>query len=131
VLEHAVPDEPCLLEGDDLLLERALGNLVHNAIHHHRSADGSEGHVALVLSRTRTELSLRVVDDGAGLDEPALRTLVSCARGDTPAVEHPARGRSHGFGMDVVRRVAALHELELRVERGESGGLSVTLSRRL
>jgi hypothetical protein len=33
--------------------------------------------------------------------------------------------------MDVVRRVAALHELELRVERGESGGLSVTLSRRL
>jgi len=131
VLEHAIPDEPCLLEGDDLLLERALGNLVHNAIRHHRSADGSEGHVALVLSRTRTELSLRVVDDGAGLDEPALRTLVSCARGDTPAVEHPARGRSHGFGMDVVRRVAALHELELRVERGESGGLSVTLSRRL
>jgi signal transduction histidine kinase len=127
VLEHAVPDDPCPFEGDDLLLERALGHLVHNAIRHHRAADGTEGHVALVLSVTRGALSIRVVDDGAGLDEASLRTLVASARGEVGDAD-ASRTRKHGFGMDVVRRVASLHGLELVVERAESGGLSVTLS---
>jgi signal transduction histidine kinase len=83
--------------------------------------------VALVLSVTRGALSIRVVDDGAGLDEASLRTLVASARGEVGDAD-ASRTRKHGFGMDVVRRVASLHGLELVVERAESGGLSVTLS---
>jgi signal transduction histidine kinase len=125
-LEHAVPDDAVPFEGDDLLLERALGNLVHNAIRHHRSRDGAEGHVALVLSKGTAERgpSLRVLDDGAGLDDATLRALAT----DAPS-DDAARTRSHGFGMDVVRRVAALHGLAVVVERAEEGGLSVTLAR--
>jgi signal transduction histidine kinase len=126
-LEHAVPDDPCPFEGDDLLLERALGNLVHNAIRHHRVSESGEGHVALVLSVARGEVSVRVVDDGAGLDDASLRALSATAHGEASDAD-PSRTRKHGFGMDVVRRVASLHGLTLAVERAESGGLSVTLS---
>ena len=131
-LEHAVPDAPCTIEGDDLLLERALGNLVHNAIRHHTARDGSEGHVALVLARDEHAITLRVVDDGAALDDATLRALLESARGDgTREQEDAVRTRRHGFGMDVVRRVASLHDLALEVARADEGGLSVTLSRRI
>ncbi|MBN8611068.1 MAG: HAMP domain-containing histidine kinase, partial [Deltaproteobacteria bacterium] len=131
-LEHAVPDVPCTMEGDDLLLERALGNLVHNAIRHHAARDGSsEGHVALVLSRDEHAITLHVVDDGAALDDATLRSLLASARGDgTRDQEDAVRTRRHGFGMDVVRRVASLHDFALEVARADEGGLSVTLSRR-
>ncbi|GAB4212751.1 MAG: hypothetical protein OHK0013_35870 [Sandaracinaceae bacterium] len=120
-LAHAVPDEPVPFEGDDLLLERALGNLVHNAIRHHRARQGvSGGHVALVL---REGPHLRVLDDGAALDDDTLAVLAA----EAPAAD-AARTRRHGFGMDVVRRVAALHGLRLSVARAEEGGLSVVLA---
>jgi signal transduction histidine kinase len=120
-LEHAVPDAPVPFEGDDLLLERALGNLVHNAIRHHRRRDGAEqGHVALVLGQGPR---IQVLDDGAGLDDAALRALASDAHGPDAA-----RTRGHGFGIDVVRRVAALHDLRVTIARADEGGLSVTLS---
>lgn len=129
-LEHAVPDERVALEGDDLLLERALGNLVHNAIRHHKAREASEGHVALVLSRDRDGFSIRVIDDGTGLDEGTLRALATSARGEgTSESDDVVRTRRHGFGMDVVRRVAALHGLSLAVARAEEGGLCVTLSK--
>lgn len=136
-LEHAVPDAPCRIEGDDLLLERALGNLVHNAIRHHRAQGEGEGHVALVLSgggglgeRGEGALRVQVIDDGAGLDDATLARLRASAAGESPAESEDAvRTRRHGFGMDVVRRVAALHGMDLHIERAEEGGLSVTLSR--
>lgn len=130
-LEHAVPDAPCTIDGDDLLLERALGNLVHNAIRHHKLRDGGEGHVALVLAVEDHGLTIRVVDDGTGLDDATLRSLVSSARGEGVAeAEDAVRTRRHGFGMDVVRRVASLHDFTLEVSRAEEGGLSVLLTRR-
>lgn len=121
-LEHAVPDGPVRFEGDDLLLERALGNLVHNAIRHHRAREGGEGHVALTLTGASRSV-IRVLDDGIGPDDATLREM------QAPSDErNDARTRTHGFGMDVVRRVAALHGLELRIARGGESGLEVTLS---
>ncbi|MFO0708523.1 MAG: HAMP domain-containing sensor histidine kinase [Sandaracinus sp.] len=128
VLEHAVSEAPCPLEADDLWLERALGNLVHNAIRHHTTREGSEGHVALVLAQRDGAFEVRVIDDGRGLDDVALRALAEGAEGAHAASDDAARTRKHGFGMDVVRRVAAVHGLSLRVARADEGGLSVTLS---
>jgi len=122
-LEHAVPDGPVRLDADDLLLERALGNLVHNANRHPAPPEGGEGHVVLTLTGASRPV-IRVFDDGVGPDDATLR-----------AMQHPsdekdeARTRTHGFGMDVVRRVAVLHGLDLRIERGALGGLEVMLGR--
>jgi hypothetical protein len=45
-LDFAVPDEPTLALGDVTLLERALSNVVHNAVRYNDAG----GHVAVVLS---------------------------------------------------------------------------------
>jgi signal transduction histidine kinase len=117
-LDHAVPDAPVTIDGDDLLLERALGNLVHNAIRHRKG--GPDGHVAIVLANDARGVRLRVLDDGT---PPSAEVL---ARLREPTVD-AARTRGHGFGLDVVRRVAALHGLTLSFAPAESGGLEVTL----
>ncbi len=132
-LDFAVPDAPCELEGDDLLLERALGNLVHNAIRHHAGRAPGEGHVAIVLSERAIEgearvVELRVLDDGRGLDDATLALLAARARGEAEdASTSASRTRSVGYGLDVVRRVAALSGLRLEVERAEEGGLLARL----
>ncbi len=121
-LEHAVPDGPVRFEADDLLLERALGNLVHNAIRHHRAREGGEGHVVLTLTGASRPV-IRVFDDGLGPDDATLRAM------QLPSEDKDeARTRTHGFGMDVVRRVAALHDLEVQIARGSAGGVEVVLA---
>ena len=115
-LERAVPERAVMIVGDDLLLERALSNLVHNAIRHHRAREG-EGHVAVVLDVEAGRFRLRVEDDG-GLDDSGLARL---REGDGKS-----QGGRAGLGLRIVRRVAAAHGLELRFARGEAG-LAVTL----
>lgn len=51
-LDHAVPEHAVHVVGDEILLERALGNLISNAIFHpHRTAtaDTPKGRIAVVL----------------------------------------------------------------------------------
>jgi len=119
-LEHAVPAQPVPFEGDGLLLERALGNLVHNALRHPRREGRTGGHVAVVLTASGGGFALRVLDDGDGMTDAGLEALRS-------GVPTDARTRTVGFGLDVVRRVADLHGLRLDVEHGQDGGLTFTL----
>ena len=107
-------------QGDGLLLERALGNLVHNALWHPRREGRTGGHVAVVLTASGGGFALRVLDDGDGVSDAGLEEL---RRG----VPTDARTRTVGFGLDVVRRVADLHGLRLDVEHGQDGGLTFTL----
>lgn len=122
-LDFATPDAPVMASGDDILVERAIGNLVHNAIRHHGKSDvGAPGHVALVLAREGEEFVVRVLDDGAGVDDALVARLE--ASDDVP---DPRRARSPGLGLRIVRRIAKAHGFTLRFARGEAGGLEVTL----
>ncbi len=123
-LDFAVPEERLETRGDETLLERAIGNLVHNAIRHaERSTTGpgedSSGHVALILERTGDRFRVTVADDGANVDD-ALAAQLAVGTPDSPA-----RTRGRGLGLRIVRRVAELHGLTLRFEA--EGGLRVTL----
>jgi len=124
-LAHSVPDAAVMANVDELLLERALGNLVYNAIRHHRLAEGQqEGHVALLLSTQGTRFQLRVLDDGAnGAKEAArIQSLLEGANEDAKA-----RTRTHGFGMEVVRKVGLAHDLTLKATPSEDGGLEIVM----
>ena len=116
-LAAALPDEEVFLDGDELLLERAISNLVHNAIRHR--AEGP-GHVAVVLRAS--PLALTVKGDGAPIDEVSLAALQA---GHTPL--DAARTRGRGLGLCIVRQVAARHGLALVFERSAEGSLEVSL----
>ena len=121
-LASALPDAPAMIEGDELLLERAIANLVHNAIRH-RATSSERGHVAVIVSRTPLRLTIK--SDGTAIDESALASLRA---GTVPP--DVARTRGRGLGLSIVRKVAALHDLEIGFDRGEGGSLEVTLERR-
>lgn len=119
-LEFAVPRNEVMLQGDVTLLERALGNVVHNAIRYNDQADrGEQGHVAIVLEADRLE----VLDDGPGM-AAAERALVTEPRFRGGA----ARTRNvvgRGLGLAIVREVADQHGLTLTFQPNEPRGLIV------
>jgi signal transduction histidine kinase len=88
-----------VVQVDRLLVERALANLVGNAIRH--SPRG--GSVELRARLDGTRLRLRVSDQGPGL-AAAQREAIS--RGHTAAV---GDARGVGLGLQFVQRVAARH----------------------
>jgi signal transduction histidine kinase len=122
-LEYAVPDQPALTLGDVTLLERALSNVVHNAIRYNEA----DGHVAVVLACRAGRFSLRVSDDGPGLDAEDLPRLTERGyRGNVARTRHP---HGMGLGLHITADVVAQHGFALQLKRpdGEAQGLEVLI----
>lgn len=103
--------------GDAQQIERAVANLVENAVRY-----GSR--VAVMLREEATRLVIEVSDDGPGIPhEDRQRLLEPFMRGDE------ARGRidSEGFGLglSIVHAIVASHGGELTLEDNEPTGLRV------
>ncbi len=98
VASHA-PDTPVWVACSPTLAERAIGNLVQNAVQHQRG----EGHVAIVLQvdEAKGTFSLVVDDDGPGLPED-LAASMDIESFHTDA----ARQRGPGLGMVIAAEVA-------------------------
>jgi two-component system sensor histidine kinase QseC len=104
------------LRGDENLLAVMLRNLVDNAVRY--SPEGA--HVEIVFGRDRVS----VQDDGPGVSAEALPRL-----GDR-FYRPPGQDQAgSGLGLSIVRRIAALHGLVLRLDSRPGGGLRVELAR--
>ncbi|HET9956745.1 MAG TPA: HAMP domain-containing sensor histidine kinase [Polyangiaceae bacterium] len=121
-IEFAVPDEAIAMAGDITLIEQAVSNVVYNAVRHNRPG----GHVAVILEPLpRDGFSLRVLDDGPGI--PAEELSLVIARGFRRGRARTRGVDGSGLGLDITRRVAELHQLELSFKASEAGGLEVIL----
>ncbi len=119
-LDHAVPETPVHVTGDDTLIEQAVSNVIYNAVRY--NARG--GHVAVVLEREPgATFRLRVLDDGPGIPEHELpRIMERRVRGDAARTRGPG---GHGLGLNIAWRVTVLHGWRLELGRSEYGGLQV------
>lgn len=115
-LAVGLPERPAFIEGDLTLLERALSNLVYNAIHYNRPG----GHVAVVLEMG-AHFVLSVLDDGPGIPADEMGQLVQRGFRGNQARSRGSRG--HGLGLHITHEVAKMHGFELRLERPPEGGL--------
>jgi CheY-like chemotaxis protein/nitrogen-specific signal transduction histidine kinase len=119
---YANVDEACPrhLRGDGKRIEQVLLNLLANAI---RFTDQGEVVVsARRMSQSPGDITLRlsVADTGVGLHPQVLESLsqpVEMARRQSK----PQRGGS-GFGLNIVRRLLALHGTELKAASMQGGG---------
>lgn len=103
---------------DPLLVERALLNLLTNAI----QAAGQDGKVWLRGARKGNGILLTVEDDGPGMgDDPQLTVPDS----SDPFLKQPG---GLGLGIELVKKTAQLHGGTLMWHDRAGGGLSVTLS---
>ncbi|MBI5490307.1 MAG: HAMP domain-containing histidine kinase [Deltaproteobacteria bacterium] len=119
-IERSIPEEHVLALGDPTFTERALSNLVENAMRHNVSG----GHVAVVLETDGSEFVLRVLDDGPGLT----REECECAlRWDERGDAARSRTSAGGFGLSIVARVAQIQKWRFALTPGEPGGLVAEL----
>jgi heavy metal sensor kinase len=117
-------DTDLLINGDEDLLQRMIGNLVENAIRHTpRGADvrvhcGADGELARIEVR----------DTGSGVPEECREQIFERFYRADP-VRTAREGSGAGLGLPIARRIAEVHGGALRLERsGEDGSVfAVTL----
>ncbi|WP_429326055.1 heavy metal sensor histidine kinase [Paraburkholderia sp. GAS348] len=97
-------------EGDVLLVQRALSNLVSNALTHAPRGSTVELHCA----RLRRYVQLSVSDSGVGIAEPHLERIFDRFYRVDPARYNSARGT--GLGLAIVKSIMNEHRGECSVE---------------
>jgi signal transduction histidine kinase len=116
---HVVADMPARVSGSAMLLERALDNLLANAIKF--SPEGGEVALGVHVEAGRATLSVR--DHGPGVPPDELASLFRpFFRGS-----NAARADGHGLGLAIVQRVAKVHGGRVDAANAEGGGLEVRL----
>lgn len=111
----------CVIEGNELKLREAMGNLVSNALKY--SPRGETVQVSVTKSRDTIRFS--VSDDGPGLSDSDLRILFTPFQQLTP--KPTGDERSSGLGLYITKRIADLHGGEIEVDASEGEGSTFAL----
>lgn len=115
-----VPDEPVWVTCRPALAERALANLVQNAVEH----NPGPGHVAITLERTDgASWALMVTDDGPGLPKGTLAQLE-----EATFLVDEARPRGPQLGMLITAEVARRAHWSVSYEAIAPRGLRVRVA---
>jgi two-component system OmpR family sensor kinase len=108
------------VSGNAILLERALANLLANAIKF--SPDGGAVELTLCAGQGLAQLVLR--DHGPGVPDDELDLLFRpFFRGS-----NAARAEGHGLGLAIVERVVRVHGGTIDVRNADGDGLEVRLA---
>jgi two-component system sensor histidine kinase CreC len=114
-------DADATVDGDALLLQRAVGNLLDNALDF--SPPGGHIDVGLAVNGRQAEIAVR--DHGPGIPEYAdhkvFEKFYSLARPGT-------QRKSTGLGLPFVREIAALHHGRVSIRNAAGGGALALLS---
>ena len=102
-------DETIAVTGDQTSLERALTNLVQNAIDHGRRR-------GTILVRVTAPGLVEVCDDGDGIAAEGREQIFEPFRRLQPG------GRGAGLGLDLVQSIMRLHGGRIEVDQAPSGG---------
>ncbi|CAN5161824.1 sensor histidine kinase [soil metagenome] len=120
---HGLPPGRLELEGDLQLIERALTNLIDNAVRH---APGSRP-VMVSLRRQGTQAEIVVEDGGPGLPGELHQRLDQGLSLRDPPIKRSSGGIG-GLGLAIAQRVAVLHGGSLRPLPAPLGGTRLCLA---
>jgi len=121
---------PATVRADIGLLERALRNLLDNAIRH----TGTDGQIVVsVLADDRQSAGrfwLQVSDNGEGIDAESLPHIFQSAWSGGQFAQPGQSGASNrtGLGLHIVRQIALLHGAEPTVSSVPGEGTSIALA---
>lgn len=120
-LVHALPGEEIEVSADVTLFERAVTNLVQNAVRYGKEG----GHVAVLLEIDGGDFVVRILDDGPGVaDEELARLAERSYRTEAARRRHPT---GTGLGLSIAKEVCERHGFRFELKRAEVGGLEAVL----
>lgn len=109
-------EQPIVIQGDPIMLKEAIRNVLGNAV-----AYGVRKKLSVSLTEHRGRVTVRVTDDGPGIDiERAQRLL-------TPFTPRTGGRMGASLGLAIVDEVMRAHDGDIRFER-TANGFSVVLS---
>ena len=110
-----VPDSPVYVELDSFHMERALINLVSNAI---EASSGGQS-VTVGIEAGKDNLAVTVVDQGPGMDRETLENIF------TPFYTKKKEGT--GLGMSIAKKIVEAHKGEIHVDSKLGVGTEVRI----
>ena len=119
-----VEETAAAIDGNPVMLETAIRNLVENAL----CAVARGGHVRLSVEAASDELVVIVDDDGPGLGPNPTALFEPFRRGTAAAADTVARGAGVGLGLAIARRVALAHGGRLEPGTSPLGGARLMLT---
>lgn len=114
-LAISVTEQPLMVMVDPAYLERALVNLVNNAI----EASQKGQSVAIRLFKRDDMAIIRIRDFGKGMDEETLKNLF--------VPFYSKKGTGTGLGMAVAKKIVEEHEGRIAVKSRLSGGTKIAV----
>ncbi len=120
VLETGISGEPCIVEGDAFLIEKAILNLLQNAV----AFAPEGGRVAAKLNCADGRCIVAIEDNGPGVPDYAqprvFERFFSLPRPDTGK-------KSSGLGLTFAREVATLHRGTVTLQNAAGRGAVATM----
>lgn len=119
-------DQTVTVQGQPLLIEGVLGNLIDNALRYGKPATGEPPRITVALAQEGREVVLSVLDNGPGIpahERQQLRQRWAQGR------EGERLGQGAGLGLGIVERYAELLGARLELGPGPGGqGLHARLA---
>jgi signal transduction histidine kinase len=113
---------PALLDGDSLLIERLVVNLLTNAVRHNVAA----GDMKIVTGATEDRAFLSVTNTGSVIPSTEVERLFQPFQRLDP--RRAVYKDGHGLGLSIVRAIASAHGASITADAVPEGGLSVRVS---
>jgi signal transduction histidine kinase len=114
-LTITVAEQPVMVMVDPVYLERALVNLVNNAIEASRRGQK----VSIRLSRTSDKANIMIRDHGKGMDKETLKHLF--------IPFYSKKGSGTGLGMAVAKKIVEEHEGRIIVKSRPARGTAISV----
>jgi signal transduction histidine kinase len=114
--------KPAILQGDPLLVQQLVTNLIDNAVRH--NVPGGEVQVATATSGGRAVLS--VINSGQAIPPGEVDRLFQPFQRLGP--RRARRDGGHGLGLSIVGAIATAHHATITPRSGPGGGLAIAVA---
>jgi signal transduction histidine kinase len=110
---------PCVIEGDHVLLQQVLVNLVRNAVDALAESSSARRQITIRSAVRGADVEISVRDNGTGLPEEIIGSLF------TPFVTTKSHGL--GIGLTIAQRIVEAHDGTIVAHENVDGGATFTV----